>query len=233
MTDGVSLCDPHPPPLRRLLAARYPALISSWVFLIESESMMYFMMNSLILLKHLCEDSLEPLLYCITTWLNYSWQPGYVQVGGDQTSRSVHTRLTPYYHQTPWPRSTGAPMTEGTRVVCDGFGEDVCGLPWLHMSCVLQPCTLHNEKSTWVREQSQGVVGVKRVCVCECFQLPNVTWLSCGLTLAESPQVVNALLAHITHLSPLEALLGEGVIPSFGKLQADRRVTVSSQIPAF
>lgn len=60
-----------------------------------------------------------------------------------------------------------------------------------------------------------------------------MTRLSCGLTLAEGPQVVNALLAHITHLSSLEAPLVEGVIPSFGKLQADRRVTVSSQTPAF
>lgn len=101
------------------------------------------------------------------------------------------------------------------------------------MSCVLQPCTLHDEKRTRVRERSGRVVGFKRECVCVCFQLPNVTRLSCGLTLAESPQVVNALLAHITHLSPLEAPLGEGVIPSFGKLQADRRVTVSPQIPQF
>lgn len=66
------------------------------------------------------------------------------------------------------------------------------------------------------------------VCVFSCLMLPG-----CGLTLAENPQVVNALLAHITHLSPLEASLGEGVTAGLGKLQADRRVSVSSQTTAF
>lgn len=102
------------------------------------------------------------------------------------------------------------------------------GRVWLTLaSHVLCTATLHSaqwEENTGKGTESRDSGGK----VCVCFQLPNETRLSCGLTLAESPLVINALLAHIAHLSSLEAPLGEGVIPSFGKLQADRRVTVSS-----
>lgn len=57
-----------------------------------------------------------------------------------------------------------------------------------------------------------------------CLGVCCLTWLRCGLTPAESPGVVDVLLAHITQPSPPEALLCEGVAPGFGELQTRRRV---------
>lgn len=43
-----------------------------------------------------------------------------------------------------------------------------------------------------------------------------------GLTLAESPRVVDVLLAHVTRSSPLEAPIGEDVTSCLGELQTTR-----------
>lgn len=63
-------------------------------------------------------------------------------------------------------------------------------------------------------------LGVYRLCLRVC----RLTRLRRGLTLAESPGVVDVLLAHIAHSFPLEALLCEGVAPCFGELQTHRGV---------
>lgn len=61
--------------------------------------------------------------------------------------------------------------------------------------------------------------------VCPCWSvvslglLPDLTRLRRGLTFAESPGVVDVLLAHIAHSFPLEGLLCEGVAPCLGELQ--------------
>lgn len=152
MTAGVSLCNPHSPPVRQPPAAYYPTLMSSYVFLKDkcggTINYRRDLLNSSVLLWPLCKGFLEPLFCRVTAWLNYSWQPGHVQVGGDPTSRSVHTRLHTILTSGPWPRSTAFQWQEWTRVVCGGFGEDVCDLPWLHMSCALQLCTLQKEETT-------------------------------------------------------------------------------------
>lgn len=57
-----------------------------------------------------------------------------------------------------------------------------------------------------------------------CLWVCCLTWLRRGLTLAESPGVVDVLLAHITHSSPPEALLREGMAPCFSELQRHRGV---------
>lgn len=67
----------------------------------------------------------------------------------------------------------------------------------------------------------------ERIVRSRCVSMPVIwvsgsallTWLRCGLTLAESPRAVDVLLAHITRTSPLEALLRKGMAPCFGKLQ--------------
>ena len=119
------------------------------------------------------------------------------------------------------------------------LGRKTYSLPWLHMSCELQSCTLQTVERTqrWgacfkicqtalkktkreriVRSRCVSMLGT---CVCGSALL---TWLRCGLTLAESPGVVDVLLAYIAHASLLEALLCEGVAPCFGKLQTHRGV---------
>ena len=100
-------------------------------------------------------------------------------------------------------------MTEGTPVVCGGLGDGV-QLTWAsHVLCTATLHSAQSEENTGKGQESRRSSGQEVVCVCVCEP-------SCGLTLAESPEVVNALLAHVTHLSPLEAPLSEGVIPSFG-----------------
>lgn len=61
-----------------------------------------------------------------------------------------------------------------------------------------------------------------------CLWVCCLTWMRRGLTLAESPRVVNVLLAHIAHTFPLEALLREGVTSRSGKLRTQEDSHIGS-----
>lgn len=97
-------------------------------------------------------------------------------------------------------------LVNGNLALCTQWEENTDkahGLPWHSASRATEAC-----------------IHAAQLCLWVCW----LTWLRCGLTLAESPGVVDVLLAHITHLSPLEALLREDMAPCCSELRTHREV---------